>query len=207
MTRGQKDRSNRSSLFSDFFVNAAAVPRNLSGSDRVDSPPTGQTDRAGQEMSRLMMGLSGALALALISGAAEYARGHDLSSRARDRASDKAPLTQGLASQGLTSQGLASQGLGLPAPADGASLVNRGSKADRAAVSTGSAASTRTVSVKLDAFADTTFLIRLPVAIANRPSPPAQVKPALRKSMVACEPVVSILTDVAKQLQPGRCVT
>jgi hypothetical protein len=158
-------------------------------------------------MSRLMMGLSGALALALISGAAEYARGHDLSSRARDRASDKAPLTQGLASQGLTSQGLASQGLGLPAPADGASLVNRGSKADRAAVSTGSAASTRTVSVKLDAFADTTFLIRLPVAIANRPSPPAQVKPALRKSMVACEPVVSILTDVAKQLQPGRCVT
>jgi hypothetical protein len=24
---------------------------------------------------------------------------------------------------------------------------------------------------------------------------------------VACEPVVSVLTEVAKQLQPGRCVT
>jgi hypothetical protein len=30
-------------------------------------------------------------------------------------------------------------------------------------------------------------------------------KPGDRK--VACEPVVSVLTEVAKQLQPGRCVT
>jgi hypothetical protein len=28
-----------------------------------------------------------------------------------------------------------------------------------------------------------------------------------RKLTVACEPVVSVLTEVAKQLQPGRCVT
>ncbi|WP_031336007.1 hypothetical protein [Rhodopseudomonas sp. B29] len=35
------------------------------------------------------------------------------------------------------------------------------------------------------------------------------LKPATlqRKPTVACEPVVSVLTDVAKQLQPGRCVT
>jgi hypothetical protein len=25
--------------------------------------------------------------------------------------------------------------------------------------------------------------------------------------MVACEPVVSVLTDVVNRLQPGRCVT
>jgi len=25
--------------------------------------------------------------------------------------------------------------------------------------------------------------------------------------MVACEPVVSLLTEIARQLQPGRCVT
>ena len=28
-----------------------------------------------------------------------------------------------------------------------------------------------------------------------------------RKATVACEPMVSVLTEVAKQLQPGRCVT
>jgi hypothetical protein len=27
------------------------------------------------------------------------------------------------------------------------------------------------------------------------------------KATVACEPVVSVLTDIAKRLQPGRCVT
>jgi hypothetical protein len=28
-----------------------------------------------------------------------------------------------------------------------------------------------------------------------------------QKTAVACEPVVSVLTEVAKLLQPGRCVT
>ena len=27
------------------------------------------------------------------------------------------------------------------------------------------------------------------------------------RRMVACEPVVSVLTEIAKTLQPGRCVT
>ncbi|MBV9460087.1 MAG: hypothetical protein JO141_21585 [Bradyrhizobium sp.] len=27
------------------------------------------------------------------------------------------------------------------------------------------------------------------------------------RKMVACEPVVSVLTDIAKHLQPGRCIT
>jgi hypothetical protein len=32
-------------------------------------------------------------------------------------------------------------------------------------------------------------------------------KPGDRKLAVACEPPVSVLTEIAKQLQPGRCVT
>jgi hypothetical protein len=137
-------------------------------------------------MSRLMMGLSGALALFLISGAAELARGHDLPLLA----GNQAPITQALA---------------LGSPAGGASLVNRGSKADRAVVPA-SPSSTRTVSLKFDAFADTTFLVRVPVAVANPPAVPAPAKPAMRKPMVACDPVVSVLTEVAKRLEPGRCV-
>ena len=31
--------------------------------------------------------------------------------------------------------------------------------------------------------------------------------PAASKPTVACEPMVSVLTDVAKQLAPGRCLT
>jgi hypothetical protein len=38
-----------------------------------------------------------------------------------------------------------------------------------------------------------------------RPAAPAFAKPG--KTAVACEPVVSVLTEVAKLLQPGRCVT
>jgi hypothetical protein len=41
--------------------------------------------------------------------------------------------------------------------------------------------------------------------IRNRPAAPA--KPGASKMTVACEPPVSVLTEVAKLLQPGRCVT
>ena len=146
-------------------------------------------------MSRLIMGISGVLALSLISGAAEFARGGDLSPVAANVAAGSlAPITQGLS-------------LFSGVPPEGMPSVNRASKADRAAVPAGSPASTRTVSLTLDEFTDTTFLLRIPVAIANRPTAPAPAKPAaIRKPTVACEPVVSMLTDVAKQLEPGRCV-
>jgi hypothetical protein len=137
-------------------------------------------------MSRLMTGILGALALSLISGAATFALGRDLPSLA----GNQAPITQALASG---------------SPPSGASLVNRGSKTDRAAVPA-SPSSTRTVSLKFDAFADTTFLVRVPVTVAGPPASPAPVKPAMRKPMVACDPVVSVLTEVAKRLEPGRCV-
>ena len=140
-------------------------------------------------MSRLLTGISGVLALSLITGVAEFARGRDLSSVS----GNPAPVTQALA-------------LSSPSLADVAASVNRGSKADRAASPADSHATTRTISLRLDAFSDTTFLVRIPVAIANpRAVAPAPVKPAIGRRMVACEPVVSVLTDVAKQLEPGRC--
>lgn len=148
-------------------------------------------------MSRLIMGISSVLALSLISGAAEFARGRDLSSiSANSVLGTRAPVTQGRSLSSNVSR-------------ERTSPVNRASKADRAATLAGRAAvSTRTVSLRLDGFADTTFLVRLPVAIANPPPVAVPAKPVIRsKPTFACEPVVSVLTDVAKRLGPGRCVT
>src|ERR1700753_1079385 len=136
-------------------------------------------------MSRFVIGVSGALALSLMSGAVELARGRDLSTAAG--AANFAPVTQALS-------------LSSGAFAEGASPVNRGSKADRVAPLAGSPASMQTISVKLESFSDTTFLVRIPVASANPPAP-AAAKPAMRnRPMVACEPVVSPLTEVDKRL-------
>jgi hypothetical protein len=86
--------------------------------------------------------------------------------------------------------------------------INRAAKADRAgAVPAG--AQTRTVSLRFDGLADTSVLVRLPVLQEARSgaSSPALIKSGVHKTTVACEPVVSVLTEIAKQLQPGRCVT
>jgi hypothetical protein len=68
---------------------------------------------------------------------------------------------------------------------------------------------TRTISVSVDGLSDTSILVRVPVARKEArntsPAPVLTNKPVGRT--VACEPVVSVLTEVAKQLQPGRCVT
>jgi hypothetical protein len=91
--------------------------------------------------------------------------------------------------------------------------VNRAAKADRSVGVAGSGAQTRTISLRLDVLADTSVLIRIPVAQARNNSPaPSSFAPSMsksrdRKMTVACEPVVSVLTEVAKLLEPGRCVT
>jgi hypothetical protein len=92
--------------------------------------------------------------------------------------------------------------------------INRGAKADRAALKVAQNP-TETVTVRSVNLADTSVVVRIPVAptpaaqapfmreeIRNRPEPAA--KP---KRTIACEPPVSVLTEVAKLLQPGRCVT
>ena len=94
---------------------------------------------------------------------------------------------------------------------------NRAVKADRADAAPGSRTATRTISVRLDALADTSVVIRMPAAKATDKqatdkqargsSAPLLTKSGDRKATVACEPPVSVLTEVAKRLQPGRCIT
>ncbi|MEH2491001.1 hypothetical protein [Bradyrhizobium sp. AZCC 2230] len=86
--------------------------------------------------------------------------------------------------------------------------VNRAGKSDRLAEPKPAAAPTRTVSMRLNDLADTSVLLRVPAVIETGNAKPA---PTLLKSgrrpTIACEPMVSSLTEVAKLLQPGRCVT
>jgi hypothetical protein len=85
--------------------------------------------------------------------------------------------------------------------------VNRQAKADRADAPA-VLLKTQTISVRVDGLSDTSVLVRVPVRKEARNTPPAPTvskQPVART--VACEPVVSVLTEVAKQLQPGRCVT
>jgi hypothetical protein len=86
--------------------------------------------------------------------------------------------------------------------------VNRTNKSDRLTELKPAAVPTRTVSMRLNDLADTTVLLRLPAVIetGNARPAPTLLKPG-RKPTIACEPMVSSLTEVAKLLQPGRCVT
>jgi hypothetical protein len=131
-------------------------------------------------MSHIAKGIFGAVAVSLVLGAVQFASGHDLTGR----------RTLGDTAMAGTSD----------------STINRSIKADRVSGATAAAASTRTISLRLDSLADTSVLIRVPVAKEAR-NAPAAAKSGGRKMTVACEPVVSVLTEVAKLLQPGRCVT
>jgi hypothetical protein len=85
--------------------------------------------------------------------------------------------------------------------------VNRATKADRATV-VPSRGQTQTIALRVaGVVADTSVLVRVPVAEETRARPAAPVLTKPGRTAVACEPVVSVLTEVAKLLQPGRCVT
>src|ERR1700749_2885283 len=94
-------------------------------------------------------------------------------------------------------------------PAGTSAIINRAAKTDRAGRASGSMVQTRTVALRLNDLANTSVLIRIPVARAAGNGAPASqlIKSGEGKLTVACEPVVSVLTEVAKRLQPGRCVT
>ena len=68
---------------------------------------------------------------------------------------------------------------------------------------------TRTVSVRLNDLSNTSVLIRVPLLRETPGGTPTSLltNSGTGKATVACEPLVSVLTEVAKQLQPGRCVT
>jgi len=137
--------------------------------------------------SRLMFG---AAAIALTLGAVPLALGRDLSDGLQDRLQsafqDTANGTVGTAT-----------------------AINRSAKADRAASVAKSGAPSRTISLQLNGVSATTVLVRIPTAQATTRgggSAPSWLRSGDKRA-VACEPVVSVLTDVAKRLQPGRCVT
>jgi hypothetical protein len=134
-------------------------------------------------MSQRVTGIFGAFTISLACGAIQLASGHDLTGLLQER---------------------------LPGLAGTAGVsVNRAAKADKAAGVSGSAVPTRTISLRLDGLADTSILVRIPVErdASDGSSTPSGTKPGGRKATVACEPVVSVLTEVAKRLQPGRCLT
>jgi len=81
--------------------------------------------------------------------------------------------------------------------------IDRTAKGDRAASVSPSAGRTQTILLRLEGLSDTSVLVSVPVAHVARGT--LFAKPGDRK--VACEPVVSVLTEVAKRLQPGRCIT
>jgi hypothetical protein len=129
-------------------------------------------------MSQLATGIFGAIAISLTCGAVQFASGRDLS--------------------------------GVPQASLGVSeAINRATKADRAVVVAAAGAQTQTISLRLDGVSNTSVLVRIPVfrETRNLPSAPSVTRPGNRKMTVACEPVVSMLTEVAKLLQPGRCIT
>jgi hypothetical protein len=134
-------------------------------------------------MSQISKAIFGALAISVACGAVQLAFGHDLT------------------------------GIGRAASAAPETGINRAAKADRDAVKP-APAQTRTFALRINGLPDTSVLVRMPAAkdsakeeeARNRPAP-SMMKSGDRKTAVACEPVVSVLTEVAKLLQPGRCVT
>jgi hypothetical protein len=149
-------------------------------------------------MSQVPTAIFGAMAVSLTLGAVQFASGHD--------------LTGGLGASLGTSLGK-SLGAGLTAglgttAATVPTGINRSAKADRAAAAVARSGPMRTISIRLDSLADTSVVIRIPVTeeLHNVPPTPVLTKPADRK-LTACEPVVSVLTEVAKLLRPSRCVT
>ncbi|QHO73949.1 hypothetical protein ACH79_16220 [Bradyrhizobium sp. CCBAU 051011] len=128
-------------------------------------------------MLQIFQAIFAALAVTATLGAVQFASGHDLTG-GRELAS--------------------------PAPAAG---INRAGKADRAGLKV-APGETETITIRTVGLEDTSVVVRVPVVkdeARNRLPPPA--KPGKAKTAIACEPPVSVLTEVAKLLQPGRCLT
>ena len=132
-------------------------------------------------MSQIHKAILGAVAVTFALGAAQLASGHDLAGRFQAVAADQPGHN-----------------------------VNRAGKSDRLA-DLKQGVPTRTVSMRLNDLADTSVLLRLPAVIeTGNAKPPVLLqnqKQGRNKPTIACEPMVSSLTEVAKLLQPGRCVT
>lgn len=133
-------------------------------------------------MSHILAGLFGAAAMSVAFGAVQLASGSGL---------EGAPATIAAHAQ--------------------SDAVNRSVKSDRASAAS-QAGATRTISLNLAGMNDTSVLVRIPANTPVKASdavsrPPLSPQQARRAANFACEPVVSGLTEVAKLLGPGRCIT
>ena len=128
-------------------------------------------------MSQISKAVLGAIAITLTLGAAQFASGHDLVNRL----------------QAVSEQ-----------PSQ---IVRHPGKADRLADLKPFSEPTKTVSLRLNDLDDTSVLLRIPSAQARTIKPPMLLRNQSRKPTLACEPVVSVLTEVARLLEPGRCLT
>ena len=137
-------------------------------------------------MSQIFKAILAGLAITAGFGAVQLASGHDLTGRRQ-----------------------------LAATAPPAAEINRAAKADRVVLKA-APGQTETITIRNVGLDDTSVVVRVPVAqapvvpvvreeVRNPPASPA--RPGASKMTVACEPPVSVLTEVAKLLQPGRCVT
>ena len=130
-------------------------------------------------MSKLATGVLAAVAVSLTLGAVQFALGRDLS------------------------------GAEQPAAGSQPAAVNRAAKADRAVAVAASGVQMQTILLHLNGVTDKSVLIRIPLAQATRngASTPSASKSGNGAATLACEPAVSVLTEVAKRLPPGRCMT
>ncbi|MGH6677577.1 MAG: hypothetical protein ACREDL_01225 [Bradyrhizobium sp.] len=133
-------------------------------------------------MSYWVQGILGATAAALTLGVVQLASGHDLNIANSLRA------------------------FSLSASSD--STVNRAAKADRAIVAVTSVP-TRTISIEPVGLAATSVLVRIPLRreASDRAPTSLLMRSAPHRPMVGCEPAVSVLTAIARKLQPGRCLS
>lgn len=146
-------------------------------------------------MSKVSSLVVGLVSGAAMFGAIQYASGNDLSG-----SSLRGTLTE------------RDTAISPAAFAPASPAVNRTAKGDRdstpAKLDPG-----QTLSFQVHGLSDTSVLLRLagsaPKAQQDKPAStkaiPIDTRP--RKATVACEPPVSMLTEVARSLQPGRCVT
>jgi hypothetical protein len=138
-------------------------------------------------MSQISRGIFAAIAVSLTLGAVPLALGRDLYGAQDPQDPQQAALG------------------GTPATA-----INRAAKADRIAGPARADVPTQTISLRLSGVSDTSVLVRIPVvqaASGGASAAPSWTKSGDGKPKVACEPVVSVLTEIAKRLAPGRCVT
>lgn len=146
-------------------------------------------------MSHMASGILGAVAATLALGAVhlEVAAGNDL--------------------LGPAQRGDASTGLARPEGNTSMANVNRMAKGDRDVAARPTEGVT--ISFRVPGMPDSSVMMRMPAggaADALRRAPvPAKTSSergsAAPAKTIACEPVVSVLTSVARQLAPGRCIT